>query len=495
MSGPDPRAEAHDSADLARLAETRRARAEPSDLLEGPGPTLLRSWLWLSALVVAVLGALLALGQVDVVVSVRAEVAPEREMITLQAREAGTLAEVPVSVGDRVEAGALVARLAGTAARADLQAREQRLVVARAALDRLEAELQALDAIERGEPVPRAALGGAVDLVSALDLARDDLARQQRRTGPELDQAARQTEAHVAAIEATATARARSLEQARAQLAVLEETRELRAQQFSQTEDLIARGISTRERLLQARDQALAAEAALSDQRERIAELELAMASDRLRQADLRLGQDQEAARRRDALEGAERAVAAAAAALSARRASLAVDIAARRADLAAEEDLLRLQQERTAALEIRTTQAGVVAALPYPAAGAVVPEGAVIARIVPEGSRQILAARLPGREAGRVRPGQPAVVKLDAFPHQRFGTLPARVARVFPNPDGPDFVLRLELLEDSIVTPLRREPVVSGYMADVEIITDRRRLGALLLDQGRDRIAAGPSE
>ena len=72
---------------------------------------------------------------------------------------------------------------------------------------------------------------------------------------------------------------------------------------------------------------------------------------------------------------------------------------------------------------------------------GQVLQPGEEIMRIVPVGEGVEVEAFLPNKDVGFVRAGQEAVVKVEAFPFTRYGTLPARIVRVareaIPEPDA----------------------------------------------------------
>ena len=59
---------------------------------------------------------------------------------------------------------------------------------------------------------------------------------------------------------------------------------------------------------------------------------------------------------------------------------------------------------------------------------------GELVAEVAPAGAPLVLVARVANRDVGRVRVGQRARVKIDAYPHQRFGALAARVTYVAPD-------------------------------------------------------------
>ena len=62
---------------------------------------------------------------------------------------------------------------------------------------------------------------------------------------------------------------------------------------------------------------------------------------------------------------------------------------------------------------------------------GSVVREGDRLAVVVPRGDLQVVADFLPPSALGRIRPGQPARLRLEGFPWAQYGSLAATVSRV----------------------------------------------------------------
>jgi multidrug resistance efflux pump len=62
---------------------------------------------------------------------------------------------------------------------------------------------------------------------------------------------------------------------------------------------------------------------------------------------------------------------------------------------------------------------------------GSVVREGDRLAAVVPRGDLQVVADFLPPSALGRIRPGQPARLRLEGFPWAQYGSLAATVRRV----------------------------------------------------------------
>ena len=92
----------------------------------------------------------------------------------------------------------------------------------------------------------------------------------------------------------------------------------------------------------------------------------------------------------------------------------------------------------------VRAPVDGVVGEVMAARPGAYVAEGQKLATIVPAGRLVAVAQMNPGTALGRVRPGQPARIRLDGYPWTEYGVLEARVTRVAS--EVRDGGLRVEL-------------------------------------------------
>ena len=142
---------------------------------------------------------------------------------------------------------------------------------------------------------------------------------------------------------------------------------------------------------------------------------------------------------------------------------------------------------------------------------GGVVAAGQPVMSVVPSDSMLIVEARLLNKDVGFVRPGQPASVKLAAFPFTRYGDIEGRVERVSEDVlsfgrqppalalgddvgtrqaladlqaqmAGNSYLVRVDL--DTQVMPLPEgiAPLAAGMIATVDIATGRRRIIDFLL-------------
>jgi HlyD family secretion protein len=174
------------------------------------------------------------------------------------------------------------------------------------------------------------------------------------------------------------------------------------------------------------------------------------------------------------------------------RRQELAMKQAARRSEVeAARLELAGLELERQQAV-VRAPRDGVVTAGDVKV-GDLLDPGRTVAQIAGQDGF-VFEATVPSEEVGRLRVGMPARVKLDAFDWQQDGSLPGTV--VFVSPDsaaegkGPaTYVVRVALAGDAAG---RGDPVKLGMAGQVEIVTGRESLLALLLKKVRLSISLG---
>ena len=84
--------------------------------------------------------------------------------------------------------------------------------------------------------------------------------------------------------------------------------------------------------------------------------------------------------------------------------------------------------------LVIKSPVNGEITALNFNSQGQLVGKGARIAEIVPTDVRPIIMVTVPNKDIAGVKEGINARVKIIAYPFRQYGTVQARVTRVFPN-------------------------------------------------------------
>lgn len=104
---------------------------------------------------------------------------------------------------------------------------------------------------------------------------------------------------------------------------------------------------------------------------------------------------------------------------------------------------------------------------------------------VVPAGAELQTELYVPTAAGGFLRPGQEVRLAVDAFPYQRFGTVPARVvdisattvARQGPNGPVPVYLVTAKLLRPWIQAFGRRQALAPGMTLNARIITEHRTL------------------
>lgn len=115
---------------------------------------------------------------------------------------------------------------------------------------------------------------------------------------------------------------------------------------------------------------------------------------------------------------------------------------------------------------------------------GAVLQPGETIATIIPAGALHIVAGFLPADAFGRVQPGQPARLRLDAFPFTQYGSIPATVATVANELRDGRVRVELDLSPGTTAIPMQH-----GLPGTIEIEVERISPAALVLRATGQRV------
>lgn len=142
---------------------------------------------------------------------------------------------------------------------------------------------------------------------------------------------------------------------------------------------------------------------------------------------------------------------------------------------------------------------------------GQSVESGRALAHLVPTATRLVARLYAPSRAAGFVRPGEPVLLRFDAFPYQRFGQFAGKVAAVStaavtaadipgfaPPPElvgQPLFEVEVSLPEAAAGGVGERLPLQSGMRVEADLLHETRRLYEWILEPlytARSRISNG---
>jgi len=152
----------------------------------------------------------------------------------------------------------------------------------------------------------------------------------------------------------------------------------------------------------------------------------------------------------------------------------------------------------------IRAPIAGRIALLGVHLGSAVHPARPVLT-IVPRDAALEAVLLVAPRDAGLIRRGQEVMLRVDAFPHRRYGTLAARVVEIAESATLPGEVeapvamaeagyrVVARLAAQQVGSGARRAALRTDLTFDADIVLERAPLIARLLDPLRDRSADAP--
>ena len=252
------------------------------------------------------------------------------------------------------------------------------------------------------------------------------------------------------------------LEQIKIQAALQEKRLALTQDELARGEEIAAKGYMTRLEVDRRRTAALQAEQELAGQRRQIAATEREIADINSRLSAITIEKETARAESATAIANLEQRI---------------TDAEARRVQI-----VVAPVPGRVAVLSVSQGQP--------------VSPGATIAIVVPQGAKLEAELLVPSRGAGFIRPGQPVRLMLQAFPHQRFGTLEGAIKSISstvlgPNElsipgikiDEPIFRVRVALARENMTAYGEMIPLQPGMLLSADIVFDRRSLIRWLFD------------
>lgn len=144
-------------------------------------------------------------------------------------------------------------------------------------------------------------------------------------------------------------------------------------------------------------------------------------------------------------------------------------------------EELTKADQ-RNALQRIVSPVDGVVQQLQVNTVGGVVEPAQPLMQIVPDGAPVEIEAKILNKDIGFVHDGQDAVIKMEAFPFTRYGTLDGRVTEVSDDAIEDEklgllFTARIAVPNAQLQVDDKIMPLSPGMMASVEIRTGTRTM------------------
>jgi len=474
---------------LDRHAERNRMEDERSEIIQAVPPVLMRGALYAFMGAIALALIVSYFTEIHVKVPARGEIVPQGENITVEAREAGVVLTVDTSEGEFVHKGDVLITLQRSQSESELKSLVSSLELQRQKQSQLEKSRDISREIFENPALaterPAASFidaGAALVYINALRAAQKQLAAakfnmdQFNKSGRAL------AVSQITVNRATRDGYERALVIARKTLQTRQQVLERRRKELVQAEKLAAQRIVPISQVNSARDNVITAESRVNEQRQTINQTLLNISKTRLSTANQRSALAQKEREFRDEIEKAEVAVNQALADIGSAISTLANNINATDAGIASLEGKLALQEDQIKQLKITSPVDGTITAMGFQTPGRVVSVGNPIATIVPDDARPIVIAQIANKDVAFVKEGIPARVKVEAYPFRQFGTIPARVLRIYPLPNKPEFAVRLELEQSTLKVRGKLVALRPGLRVEVDLLTEKRRIIEMLL-------------
>jgi len=458
-------------------------------VLDQPPSTLPRQLILGGLTFCVAFGAWATLGRIDEVGHARGQLVPKGEVYKIHPIESGKIARIRVKEGQSVKAGEELVELDTEIAATEVERLQQMLVADQIQLN----QMQSLIARTRLEAQTRAeiAKADAQAAMAAIDEINAKAAATQKQL-TELRTAAAASEDRVnrlkplsgttqelrKKLEADVAAAVEEVERLKplveagaiSKKYLLDAQQVLRDRQSAITKNQLEEVTSTQEREFEA-------EQALRDRTSAIAANESELPQTLAQAEQLRAGLLQKQAEgRRTQIEAQQKIQ------------QLEVETTQLKAQIAENQNLLSSAKAKLKQRFLYAPVDGVVSSLNIPNPGEVVQPGQTIAEMAPQNAPLVLSASLPNQEAGFVKIGMPAQVKLDAFPYQDYGMVTGKVLSISPDakPDerlGAVYRVQVALDRSYFTANHQTIKLKAGQTASAEIIIRRRRIADIILD------------
>ena len=357
----------------------------------------------------------------------------------IQHLEAGIVREILARDDDRVAAGQVLVRLDDTQARAKLQALTTRYNGALALAARLRAE-----ELDRH----------AIDFPPGLEAQRadSDVAKLMETQANLFRARLAEYDSQVKVLSQRNAQIAEEVKGLRGQIAAQERQLALIAEEVHVVDEMVAKGLAQKPRLLLLKRQAADIEGQRSQNVAAIARAQQTMGDTELRLSELHTARINEAVEQYG-------------------------DNEKELFDLA---EQMRAAKDVLDRIEIRAPMAGVVVNSNVNTPGGVITPGEALMEIVPSVDRLVVEGRLEVTDIEKVAPGLPAQVRLTAYSQRTTPTVDGRVLWVSadriedPKSKQPYYLVRVEMDEAQLVA-IENLRLYPGMPAEIMIITAQR--------------------
>ncbi len=376
----------------------------------------------------------------DISVHATGSVVPSSRVQQIQSLEGGIIKELPVTEGQHVHKGALLARLDAVEYDAELKERLQNYWSMLARLARLDAEMH-----DREPVFPAEVTREAPELV-------------KREKSLWLSRKAARTARHNAAT-GIINQREQELAEARAMLDSLNERKQISLAQLEIETSLYQQDAGSRAEYLNAQADDSRMQGEINTTRITLSRLKAGI-------------EEARATRQREESEFL---------------AEVGQEYTELEAKLAALRESLPSSKDKVLRRDLYAPKEGIVNRLLVTTIGGVVKAGESIMEIVPVDGSLLISTRVKPADIAFIKPGQPALIRISAYDSSVFGALDGEVVRVgadtiFDEKQKPYFDVQLKTEKNYIGKPEQHMNINPGMAVDASIKTGKRTVMEYLL-------------
>ena len=434
---PAPRG-AGDPNPAALGSRERRLLSETVQVEEELVPAFVRPLLGIAALTILAFLLWASLTHITEVARAQGEIIPIGKIKVVQHLDGGSVEAIQVEERTLVEEGQILVRMDGAQAGAELRQMEARLVALKLRAERLDAFA--------GQRAPN--LAGMAGAHSGLLSDQREIFRTQVAT----------RDSTLSILDRQVEQRSRRIAQLQQSLAAAKDQQSLADELARMREDLAARQLVNRTVLLETRRAKVTADGEVARLTDEIGVSRQELAEFQNRRADT-INQ-----LRRDALN----------------------EMGAARAETAEVEESIQRLRARADRLVVRAPNRGYVQDLKVQTIGQVIQPGGLLMQIVPDNAPLEAEIRIPPRDIGFVKVGQPVNLRVTTYDYSRFGFATGKLKRISASSvtgdDNKPYFRAWVLLDHPYVgnTP-GRYMLQAGMGLEAEIVTGEKPLIAYL--------------
>lgn len=382
-------------------------------------------------------------GKVDVVATASGKIVPSGEVKMIQPQDTAVVLAIHVVNGQKVSKGQALIDLDATDALTSASEAQSQLAATSAEAARGRAMLKSID--QRSVPT----------LIAGADVDQSAISQQRRILAGEyadFSSTLHEMDAEIAQAQA-------GLHEAGEEIGKIEGTLPIEETKEKDYAELIVKGYVGKHDYYNEQQAVIQMRSALNEQRSKLIEMQAALdTATRKREAYI-------AQTRRTWLEKVQED--------ETKIAALAQDFAKAR--------------NHSRLMELTAPESGTVQQLAVHTVGGVVTPAQAVMIIVPDNRQLMIEATIDNGDIGFVKVGQPAEIKIEAFPFTRYGTLHGTIVQVANDAKQDEnknwvFTAQVTLPQDTIQVEDREINLTPGMTVTTEIKTDRRRVISYLL-------------